>query len=752
MKTPTVLGVLALLAVSTAAAQTAALQSTSLPAVNQRNQGELVELSPFVVLDEADQGYRAQRTMVGSRSAKDLIDIPASIGIINQQALMDIGALSVHDALRYTVSGVTQNQTFNEDLNVRGFRAVTPLRNGIERSTNKSLPLYDVERIEVLKGPAAMLTGSNAGMGGNINYISRRPTHSRKGDIALSVNDAGVTRFQANVSGPARHSEDFKLDYRFTLGALQSNAPRGKPIEYDDQKFFGSGFVMYFGKATSLTFNGYYFINNDYTYLEDFLDITVPIDSFTGLAKAKFNRYSTQDYAPGRKQDAFFDIRSIAIDVTYLTKLTENGNLRAAYYYGYANDRRRNNRGITVRPDNYTLDRQDIRVNTGAVNNAFQLDYLHHLPLSWMTVDSTIGADGATSYTWMDQSITFMPALDTRSRNFPDEEMYFARFPNDAAYFLTPRPGTVGPPATRTRSNPKTFSYYFQENLTFWKDRLIFVGGLRWFKPGGTNENQVTSLITQRDAKEFKVHKYGIVFKVLPSLSIYATDAQNVFIAAFGRTDRFIANDQLGEPFRDSEGKLREVGLKFDRKVSNKISIYGSAALFKMEQTNIRTFGTLPSGQQGLIQSAKDSSEGWETDLGAQLKLAQGQADIVLTFFDGDSAIAADQGRPYVRQAAGFVPRKFSFFGKYSWTTGPLRGVRIGGGLETEADKRNGAHVLHHPLIADAFLGYTWRKNWDVQLNLSNLTDERYIIQVAANGLVQGSDTFRTKLTLRYRW
>lgn len=405
-----------------------------------------------------------------------------------------------------------------------------------------------------------------------------------------------------------------------------------------------------------------------------------------------------------------------------------------------------------MRADNYTLDRQDIRGNIGIDSHTFQLDYLHHVPLKWAALDTSVGTDGAMNDSWVDQSITFMPPVDTRTRLFPDDDAWFAMFPNDDAYFIKSRPSTVGTPATRTRTKNKSFSYYFQENLSSWKDRLILVGGLRWFKPGGTDENVVASRITNRSTKGFKVHKYGIVFKVLPSVSLYVTDAENVFVAASGQTDRVIAGDRLGERFKDSEGKIKEAGVKFDYRLSENVNMYGSAAIFKMQQTNIRTFGSLPSGQQGLIQSAKDSSKGWEVDYGAQLKQSNGHADVVVTYFHGDSAIAADQGKPYVEQAAGFVPQKLSIFGKYSWSGGSLRGLRIGGGFETEADKRNGSNIIEHPPIADAFAGYHINKHWDLQLNLNNLTNERYIIQVAASGLVQGSDTFRAKLTARYTW
>jgi outer membrane receptor protein involved in Fe transport len=725
-------------------------QTTADPADAQE---EPVQLSPFVVSEKNDQGYRSQQTLVGSRSAKDLIDLPVSVAIINLEQLNDLGAISVHDALRYGVSGVTQNQSFNDDVNIRGFRAGSPLRNGVERTAGqKSTPLYDIERVEVLKGPAAMLNGSNGGIGGSINYVSRKATATPQGEIELSATDAAALRFEANVSGPLVKADDFSLNYRVTFGALNSDEPHGKSIEWEDQQFYGTGLAMYFGNGSSLTLNAYYFVNRDYLYLEDFLDISVPVNPTTKLTDARLNKYSTQEYSPGRQQDAFWPVKNTAVDLTFLSKLTDNGNIRAVYYYGHTDDRRENNRGITVRPDNYTLARQDIRNNNGNEAHSFQLDYLHRLALSWATIDSTVGADGSTSDSWEEQSITFMPDADTRTGVPPNDDAWYAQFPNDDAYFIKPRPATVGAPATRTKTHIRSHSYYFQENISFWKERLILVGGLRWFKPGGTNENLVTNTKTDRPSAGFRVHKYGAVFKILPNLSVYYTDAQNVFPAAAGRTDLVIQADQLGEPFKDSLGKLKEAGVKFDFKLNERVSAYGSAAVFKMEQTNIRTFGTLPSGNQGLIQSAKDSAEGWEVDYGMQLKTSSGHADVILTYFNGDSAVADDQGKAYVRQTNAFVPQKFSFFGKYSWTTGSLRGLRIGGGFEIEHDKRYGAFMLDRPLIADAFAGYTWNRRWDVQLNLNNLTNERYIVQVAANGLVQASDTFRSKLTVRYSW
>ena len=742
--------VLALLAAGPTFAQVAPQQSTA-PAAEKAE--DVVKLSPFVVSKGGDEGYRSQQTMIGSRTAKNVLELPVAVSIIGLQQLEDAAAVDVHEVLKYGVSGVTQSQSFNNDTNIRGFRVGGTLRNGnITRAGNKHYPFYDIERVEVLKGPAAMLNGTNGGIGGTINYFTRRPTETPQGEVKSSINSAGRLRSQVHVSGPLKKGDDFRVNYRTTVGVANSDAPHGKDIEWEDQRYYSAALAMYFGNDTSLTVEGSFDDSRTYLYLLDFLDTSVVANSRTGLIDAKLNRYSTKNYSMARQEDAFWPMQYTDISATYLQALTDNGNLRFVYNFNRLTDSRRNNRGIDVRADNYTLARQDVRNDNGLTAHSFQMDYQHRIPLKWGNIDTMVGADGSTVNSFDNQSILFMPDVDSRTGLFPNDAAFFAQYPTNFDIFEKPRPASAGSPATRSRSNSRNLSYYLQENVSFLNDRVIVVGGLRWFKPYRSTRNLVTNTLTEEITPKFQVHKFGLVVKLLPTVSAYYTDAQNVFPSAPGRTDLVIQGDQLGEPFRDSEGKLKELGLKFDYKVSERVSVYGAVAYFQMEQTNLRTFGTLPSGNQGIIQSAKDTSEGWEADLGLRIKTQTGAADLIVTIFNGDSAIAADQGKAYVRQANAFVPWKYSFFGRYTWSSGALRGVRIGAGFEDEDSKRNGAHLVARPLTADAFVGYPINSRWDAQLNLSNLTNERYIVQVAARGLVQSSDEFRAKLTLTYKW
>ena len=736
----------------TAGVAHAQAQAAPTPAANSAGD-DIVNLSPFLVSSTGDSGYQVQRIVTGSRSAKDLKDMASSISVINLEMINDLGATTVHDIFKYGASGVTQNQSFNEDVNIRGFRSGGTLRDGAARSTTKFAPMYDVERVEILKGPGAMLTGLNAGIGGTVNYVSRAPSAKRTAEMELKVTNLGGVRLQANTTGPAFKSDSLAVNYRLTVGGLKSTEAREKPIEFEDQKFVGGAIGLYFGNNNSLIANAYYFVNNDYLYLEDFLDNRAPKDAFTGLTQARLNPYSTVSFAAGRPQDAFWDLPAANANLTFLSRLTDNGNLRVAYYYGWSDDRRRNPRGSTVQANNYTINRQDVRNNNGIENHSFQVDYLHNWKTPAFNLGTSAGADGSLNLTWFHQSVTNMPALDTRQPTFPDDAAYFAKFPTDESYFLLPRPtGVTGGAATRTEQRATSVSYYFQENLTLLKDRLILVGGLRWYRPSQLDTNLVTNTITDAKPNQFRVHKYGVVAKVLPGVSVYWTAAENVFAPAPGRTDKFLQGDQQGELYRPSVGKLQEFGTKFEWNPSERLGLYGTLAYFKMEQTNIRTQGILENGLIGNIQSAQDESNGLEFDVGVRLKYGPGRADVIFSASDGDSAIAADKGKAYVQQANGFAQQKTSALIKYTWSSGALRGLMLGAGVEKQSLRRNVTYKLYHPPVFDAFAGYNWGKHWGVQLNLTNVTDERYVLQVFNGALVQASDTFRSAVTLRYRY
>jgi iron complex outermembrane receptor protein len=714
--------------------------SAQTPTPPANGKDDLVQLSPFVVSTENDSGYRSERTLVGSRTAKSLLDLAGTVSIINAQQIADLNAVEVHEVLQFGVAGVTQNQTINDDVNIRGFRTTFSLRDGVTKTSFKRNPMFDVERVEVIKGPGAMLLGNNTFLGGGVNFVTRQPSHRKGGEVNLTFGDHSYVRLAANSTGPLIDQTNFKVDYRVTVGGLM--ADKDKAIEEEDQKFIGAAVNVYFGDNTRFMVNAYRLQDNGYFYWEDFLDYTTTLGTAAKPMDAKLNANSTKSFSPGRSKDAYWNNRDTFVNLTFLTKLTDNANLRLAYFFSDLVDRRRIVRGITITADNKTLLRQDIPLAIDNYTHNVQADFNHKLQTPAFTLDTTLGADGSTQYQRQDQSVnTAIPSLDTSNVSFAADD----------AYFSVARAGAGLPHTSQQISRPQSLSTYFQENLSFFKDKLILVGGLRWFYPSGTDKNNLTGVYTDRVSDRLKTHKYGIVAKPIPAVSLYYTDSQNLF-SQVGRTDRFSGNDQLGAPLSNQEGKMKEYGIKVDHKFNQAFSAYGSLAHYDMSLTHVRTFGVLPEGVPpgsiGIVESAADMAQGWEFEYGLRYATSDGEMNLIGTYADGKSQIAADP----TQMAADFVPRKTSLMARYAFKSGPLNGFHLGATYFDQTKKRNANFWIDFPATYNVFAGYRWGKNWSAQLNLNNITDERYIVAIAANGLVQTEAGADMKLALKYAW
>ena len=149
-----------------------------------------------------------------------LSEIPAGVQIIPGDELRGSGAVTLQDAL-VRLPGVTlndeQGNRAQPTVSVRGFQAtsVTGVPQGIsvfvdgvrvnepgvEEVNFDLLPLDDVERIEVIRGPSAIF-GRNT-LGGALNIITRRGRDSFQVEPALELGSFGRQKYRLRVSGPA---------------------------------------------------------------------------------------------------------------------------------------------------------------------------------------------------------------------------------------------------------------------------------------------------------------------------------------------------------------------------------------------------------------------------------------------------------------------------------------------------------------------------------------------------------------------
>lgn len=154
----------------------------------------------IIVTGRAEKLYRAPETTIG-KVPGDPLDIPQSVQVITSQLIEDQGARDVTDLYR-NVSGISFFSY--SGVTFRGFRQDTAFYDGLRGNpfTGFSVPqLFNIERVEFLKGPAGMLYGPGS-PGGTINYVTKKPSETFSANLRGIIGNYDRWGASADVTGP----------------------------------------------------------------------------------------------------------------------------------------------------------------------------------------------------------------------------------------------------------------------------------------------------------------------------------------------------------------------------------------------------------------------------------------------------------------------------------------------------------------------------------------------------------------------
>ncbi len=202
------------------------------------DEGPIYELSPFEVDTTSDRGYYAANTISGSRINIALQDMPMPIEVVTSEFIEDTGSTDLRETLRYSAgillesqndngadlegvpggvhngSGATANLT-DTTIKVRGFVTDSTLRKGFRRQHGSDS--INIDRVEVVRGPAALLYGIG-NFGGIVNYLPKRPLTFQQTNTSVMIGSDNQYRATLDTTAPATET----LSYRVT-GALEDN-------------------------------------------------------------------------------------------------------------------------------------------------------------------------------------------------------------------------------------------------------------------------------------------------------------------------------------------------------------------------------------------------------------------------------------------------------------------------------------------------------------------------------------------------
>jgi catecholate siderophore receptor len=246
----------------------------TLPEVKVRDQAERA--------DGPVPGYRATRSGSFTKTDTPLNEVPASVTVVPAQVMKDSAMQSMGDVFRYVPGALMHQGEGNRDqIILRGTSTTADFYvDGVRDDAQVFRDLYNLERVEILKGPSGMAFG-RGGAGGVVNRVTKRPVFGHIGeasatlgswnqlrgsiDIGEKVNDAAAWRLNmvAEDADSFRHGADLKrwainptatfaIDSRtaLTVGYEHLDDDRtadrgfpsfnGRPLNADPGTFFGN--------------------------------------------------------------------------------------------------------------------------------------------------------------------------------------------------------------------------------------------------------------------------------------------------------------------------------------------------------------------------------------------------------------------------------------------------------------------------------------------------------------------------------
>lgn len=660
-----------------------------------------------VVTEEQDEGYNPSNTSVGTRTDTPLQDIPQSIRVVPQEVLRDQNVIRLEEALR-NVPGVTTNVSslyFAHGFNLRGFTAAQSnfLRNGLrDRLGGNALAtdFSNVERVEVLLGPASVLYGG-AAPGGTINVVTRQPLQDPFYAVDATIGNYDFYRGAIDLSGPLNASET--VLYRLNASYLD----RGSFVDfYEDQKFTISPTVSFeIGQRTLLTLEGQY-TDTNYTPYFGIPAVGTVLPNPNG--RISRNRFPGD---PEGRADRVFGRIGYRLEHQF----SDNWFLQNAFQVGLMSDDTNERYFIPtgLRPDNRTLE----GINYASSGN-------------WETYALSTDLIGEFSTGSIDHQVVIGLSLDRFDYRYQDRLGDAA--PIDLFDPIYGQPGDPLNIESTFRNTIDSLGIYVQDIVSLTDNLQLLLGGRFDFS------RQVLHDEDQSD--DAFSPRLGIVYQPIEPISLYASYSRS-FNPAFG-----VAFD--GSQFQPERGTQYEVGVKAD--LNEQLS--ATLAFYNLTRSNVLTTDTNPGVPPGFsIQAGEQRSRGIE--LAVQGEILSGW-NIIAGYAYTDAQITEDNSLPEGNRLRNIPENAINLWTTYEIQSGDFQGLGFGLGLffagERQGDLGN-TFQLPSYWRTDAAIFYN-RDQFRAALNFRNLFDVDYFESAESRLRVYPGEPFTVQGTISWEF
>lgn len=652
---------------------------------------------------------------VGAKTPTLLRDIPQSVTVINRAVLDAQGATSLTQALR-NVPGITisagEGGQIGDNINLRGFSARTDIYlDGFRDRGQYTRDTFSLDAVEVLKGPSSMLFGRGS-TGGVINQVSKKPDLKARGEVGVSVGTNDSYRTTLDLNRPLSDTSAFRI------AVFGQNVQSTRDVVNNKDKGVAPSLRFGIGTPTEIILSALVQRNHDLP------DYGFPFVTSNGAGTVRKPIDAPANRFYGYTDDRFnqsVDVVSALIN----HKLSPNLTLRNQTQYSrYLSDASPSPLGAVTRTgggtpslnDPLTLlnaprQDRDRRLHDKSLFN--QTDLIAKLQtgtvLHTITAGLEIGRDeyGEDRYVW-NTSVT-------------DASINLGNPVNGT------RQGTRALSRT-VETTADTLATYVNDQIDLSKQWKL-VGGMRWDRYKASTDLRKFTLPAgfPADTTALPAPKTDTMLSPRAGVIYQPSDMQSYYTSygtSFNPSAETVTQSSNTASLDPEKNFSYEIGGKWDL-LQGDLTLNG--ALFRIDKTNARARDGLGSVQ---VLGGKVRVNGMELGIAGRVTPAW-QVFGGYTFLDGkitsspELGTGVDAGIPAQGKTYPNTPRHTATL----WTTYRVTPDWEAGGGALYSSKR---YVNNYETAQidgytrfDATVAYL-QKEYDVRLNLQNLTDAKY--------------------------
>lgn len=662
--------------------------------------------------DPYNTDYHRPNAATATRTDTPIMDTPVSIQVVPQQVLKDQQAISLSDGLK-NVSGVQVSpSTVYENFVIRGFDTNgSSYRNGI-REDQWAVETANVERLEVLKGPAAILYG-RLEPGGIVNRVLKAPSATPYYSLQQQFGSFDNYRTTGDATGAL--TKDGKLTYRFNLAYQSNNSYRD--LVNRDRVFIAPQFNWKISDRTEIGI-GMEYQRDDFRWDDGF-----PVRDGANRPLLLPINTSLTDKISKEQQE-----REVA-DLHWSHEFNDDWKLSQQFSTFQATQSQFHIFPAGLTANSATVDRALWNAQYDRNTYSFNTNLVGHFTTGEVKHTLLFGHD----YFAFDAK-----ALTRYGDNYDVNPNNIARIdlsnPNNsllnASQITTYRP-------RYTLAEQEWNGVYFQDQMVVWEKLHILGGGRYDWANYGVGQARTSFADAQPilNSSQVSAEKFnprvGVVYRPWDWLSVYGN-----YTESLGSPNNYSGLNADGTPLKPMAATQYEAGIKTELFGGRLTS---TLAFFNITRTNIATpdvssAANLANGYMVTIGEAR--SQGIEFDLSGKITE---NLSLIANYALTDARISKDSANTngYISTQGNILPNAAlhtaNLWTKYEFTQDILKGFSLGSGVrivgQRQGDVQNDFQLPGYATW-DALAAYKIKTGAGYQLtaqfNAYNLLDKDY--------------------------